>query len=218
MLKLVLGNKNYSSWSMRPWFAMRVTGIAFEELVVPIYQEGSRAEILKYSPSGKVPVLIDNGRPVWDSLSIIEYVAERHSDAHLWPDDPLLRAEARSISAEMHGGFLPLRRQCGMNMHRPIDSKEIGEDAKADIARILAIWTRCRQAHSVKGPFLFGRFSAADAMFAPVVSRFETYAIDVPVVARAYMDAIRALPAWSEWKRAALSETWRIAMFEDDPA
>jgi len=215
MLKLVLGNKNYSSWSMRPWFAMRVLGIAFEEVVVPIYQDGSKAEILKYSPSGKVPVLIDGGRPIWDSLSIIEYVAERFAQAHLWPEDPLLRAEARSISAEMHGGFLPMRRQCGMNMHRPVGPKAISDEARADIARIQAIWTRCRTAHAVKGPFLFGRFGAADAMFAPVVSRFETYAIEAPPIVKAYMDAIRALPAWSEWKKAALAEDWRIAMFED---
>lgn len=215
MLKLVLGNKNYSSWSMRPWLAMRVGGIRFSETVVPIYQDGSKDEILKYSPSGKVPVLIDAGRAIWDSLSIIEYVAERHPDAHLWPEDALLRAEARSISAEMHGGFLPLRRQCGMNMHRPPALKAIDDDARADIARIQAIWTRCRAAHAVKGPFLFGRFSAADAMYAPVVSRFETYCIEVSPAVKAYMDAIRALPAWAEWRGAALAETWRIARFED---
>lgn len=215
MLKLVIGNKNYSSWSLRPWLALRVAGIPFEEVVIPIYQEGSKAEILRHSPSGKVPVLIDGGRPIWDSLAIIEYVAERFPQTHLWPDDPLLRAEARSISAEMHGGFLPLRRQYGMNMHRPIGEKPIDDDGKADIARIQAIWTKCRHAHAVKGPFLFGRFSAADAMYAPVVSRFETYAVEVSPLVRAYMEAIRTLPAFVEWRRAALAETWRIARFED---
>ncbi len=215
MFKLVLGNKNYSSWSMRPWFALKASGIPFEEIVIPIYRPESKAEILKYTPSGKVPVLIDGAVTVWDSLAIIEYAAERFPDAKLWPQNIAQRAHARAISAEMHGGFLPLRRQCGMNMHRPHRAKTLDADALADITRVQAIWLDCRARYGAAGPFLFGAFSAADAMFAPVVSRFVTYAIETPKPVRDYMDNIMALPAWQEWLHAALDEPWRIEAFED---
>ena len=215
MFKLVLGNKNYSSWSMRPWFALKASGIPFEEIVIPIYRPESKAEILKYTPSGKVPVLIDGAVTVWDSLAIIEYAAERFPDAKLWPQNIAQRAHARAISAEMHGGFLPLRRQCGMNMHRPHRAKTLDADALADITRVQAIWLDCRARYGAAGPFLFGAFSAADAMFAPVVSRFETYAIETLKPVRDYMDKIMALPAWQDWTRAALDEPWRIEAFED---
>lgn len=215
MLKLVLGNKNYSSWSMRPWLALKASAIPFEDVVIPIYRSGSKAEILKHTPSGKVPVLIDGPVTVWDSLAIIEYTAERFPDAKLWPQDMTQRAHARAISAEMHGGFLPMRRQCGMNMHRPHQTKTLDDDALADITRIQAIWTDCRARYGAGGPFLFGAFGAADAMFAPVVSRFVTYVIETPKPVRAYMDSIMALPAWQEWLSAALEEPWRIDAFED---
>lgn len=214
-LKLVIGNKNYSSWSMRPWFAMKVAGIPFFETVVPIYRPEGKGRILEVSPSGKVPALIDGDITVWDSLAILEYLAETFPAAGLWPSDRAARARARAVSAEMHSGFQALRAECGMNMHRPVGAKALSPDASEAIARIQAIWTDCRARHANEGPFLFGAFSAADAMYAPVVSRFETYAIQGPAPVAAYMDTIRALPAWKEWRSAALAEEWVIDKFEN---
>jgi glutathione S-transferase len=214
-LKLIIGNKNYSSWSFRPWIGLRTVGIAFDEEVIPLYDEGSKAQILARSPAGKVPILIDGDVRVWESLAILEYAAEKFPDKQLWPADAAARAHARAVSTEMHAGFVPLRRECGMNMWRPPASKELSADARADIGRIQAIWTDARNRFGAGGPFLFGRFSAADAMFAPVVSRFETYAINVAEPVRAYMRAMIALPAWQEWRRAGLNETWVIPRFEE---
>ena len=215
-LKLIIGNKNYSSWSFRPWIGLRAAGIAFAEEVIPLYDEGSKGQILKHSPAGKVPILIDGEVRVWESLAILEYLAEKFPAAGLWPADATARAHARAISTEMHAGFVPLRRQCGMNMWRPPAKRALDDDAKADIARIEAIWTDTRARFGAGGPFLFGRFSAADAMYAPIVSRFETYMIDVTAPAADYMQAMIALPAWQEWRRAALKENWVIAKFEYD--
>jgi glutathione S-transferase len=214
-MKLIIGNKNYSSWSLRPWIGLKATGIAFDEEVIPLYVEGSKEKILAHSPAGKVPVLIDGATHVWESLAILEYAAEKFPNAGLWPSDAAARAHARAISSEMHAGFAALRSQCGMNMWRPPAGRDLTEDAKADIARIQTIWTDARARFGAAGPFLFGRFSAADAMYAPVVSRFETYAIEVSAPVKAYMQAMIALPAWQEWRRAALRETWVIAKFED---
>lgn len=214
-LKLIIGNKNYSSWSMRPWFAMKVAGIPFFETVVPIYRADSKERLLAVSPSGKVPALIDGDITVWDSLAILEYLAETFPAAVLWPSDRATRARARAISAEMHSGFQALRAECGMNMHRPIGAKALSSDATDAIARIQAIWTDCRARHASGGPFLFGAFTAADAMYAPVVSRFETYEISGPAPVTAYMDTIRSLPAWKEWRSAALAEEWVIDKFEN---
>src|SRR5689334_5559274 len=175
---LIVGNKNYSSWSFRPWIGLRVAGIPFDEEVIPLYDAGSKAQILARSPAGKVPILIDGDVRVWESLAILEYAAEKFPAAQLWPADAAARAHARAISTEMHAGFVPLRSECGMNMWRPVAKKELSADARANIARIQAMWTDARVRFGAGGPFLFGRFSAADAMFAPVVSRFETYAID----------------------------------------
>jgi glutathione S-transferase len=215
-LKLVIGNKNYSSWSMRPWLAMRASNIAFDEVLIPLYTDdkADKERILGYTRSGKVPALIDGDVTVWDSLSIIEYVAERFPEARLWPEDRALRAHARSISAEMHSGFLPLRNECGMNLHRPVRAVELSADARANVARIEQIWIECRERHGRLGPFLFGRFGAADAMFAPVVHRFRTYAIEVAPQAQAYMDTMMAQPAFAEWTRAGLAETLLIERFE----
>jgi glutathione S-transferase len=215
-LKLVIGNKNYSSWSMRPWLALRASNIPFEEIFIPLYTDNpsDKDRILDFTRSGKVPCLIDGDVTVWDSLSIIEYLAERFPEAKLWPDDRAARAHARSISAEMHSGFLPLRNECGMNLHRPIRSVPLSADARANIARIDQIWSECRTRHSKSGPFLFGAFGAADAMFAPVVHRFRTYAIDVTPAAKAYMDTMMALAAFVEWTRAGLAETLVIEKFE----
>ena len=215
-LKLVIGNKNYSSWSMRPWLALRAGNIAFEEISIPLYTDNpaDKDRILSFTRSGKVPCLIDGDVTVWDSLSIIEYLDERFPEAKLWPDDRAARAHARSISAEMHSGFLPLRNECGMNLHRPVRTVPLSADARANIARIDQIWSECRTRYGKSGPFLFGTFGAADAMFAPVVHRFRTYAIDVSPVAKAYMETMMALPAFAEWTKAGLAETLVIDKFE----
>jgi len=215
-LRLVIGNKNYSSWSFRPWIALRSAGIPFDETVIPLYVEGSPEQIRKHSPAGKVPILHDGDISVWESLAIIEYVADKFPNAGLWPADPAARAYARAISTEMHAGFAPLRNECGMNMWRPPARKELSEAAKANVARIQDIWSGARDRFGAGGAFLFGKFSAADAMFAPVVSRFETYAIDVSAPVRAYMEAMIATPAWQEWRKAALKEEWPIERFEPE--
>jgi glutathione S-transferase len=214
-LKLVIGNKNYSSWSMRPWLALRANDIAFEEVFIPLYTgEADKQRILDVTPSGKVPALVDGDITVWDSLAIIEYAAERFPEARLWPEDRAARAHARSISAEMHSGFMALRNECGMNLHRPIGAIALSADARANIARVQEIWIECRQRYGRSGPFLFGAFSGADAMFAPVVHRFRTYAIELAPEAADYMKAIMALPAFREWTEAGLAETIVIEKFE----
>jgi glutathione S-transferase len=214
-MKLVIGNKNYSSWSMRPWLALRAKDIPFEEVFIPLYTgEADKQRILDLSGAGKVPILVDGEITIWDSLAIIEYVAERFPDKWLWPEDPAHRAHARSISAEMHSGFAALRNECGMNLHRPIRAIALSNDARANISRIQEIWTECRARYGKSGPFLFGAFSAADAMFAPVVHRFRTYAIAVSPQVQAYMDTMMALPAFREWTEAALAETFVIEKFE----
>jgi glutathione S-transferase len=214
-LKLVIGNKNYSSWSMRPWLALRASHIAFEEIFIPLYTgKADKDRILGVTRSGKVPALIDGDVTVWDSLAIIEYLAERFPQSRLWPEDRASRAHARSISAEMHSGFAALRNECGMNLHRPVGAIELSADARADIARIKQIWTECRVRHAKSGPFLFGAFGGADAMFAPVVHRFRTYAIEVGAEARDYMDTMMSLPAFQEWTKAGLAETLVIEKFE----
>src|SRR5450759_3427325 len=214
-LNLVIGNKNYSSWSMRPWLALKANNIAFEEIFIPLYTgEADKQRILGFTRSGKVPALIDGDVTIWDSLSIIEYVAERFPEARLWPEDRASRAHARSISAEMHSGFVALRSECGMNLHRPIRAIALSADARANVARIQEIWLECRERYGKLGPFLFGNFGAADAMFAPVVHRFRTYAIGVAPEAQAYMDTMTSLPAFQEWTRGGLAETPVIERLE----
>lgn len=214
MLKLVIGNKNYSSWSMRPWLALRANDIPFEEVLIPLYTDNAadKQRILSFSHAGKVPALVDGDITVWDSLSIIEYLAEKFPQAKLWPEDRAARAHARSISAEMHSGFMALRSECGMNLHRPIGAVAMSDDAQANAARIQAIWAECHQRYG--GPFLFGAFSGADAMFGPVVHRFRSYAVPVADNARHYFDAMQALPAFQEWTRDGLAETLLIDRFE----
>jgi glutathione S-transferase len=214
-LKLVIGNKNYSSWSMRPWLALRANNIPFDEVLIPLYTGAAdKQRILSFTHSGKVPALIDGDVTIWDSLAIIEYAAERFPEAKLWPEDRASRAHARSISAEMHSGFVALRNECGMNLHRTVGAIALSADARADIARIQQIWTECRERYGKSGPFLFGAFGGADAMFAPVVHRFRIYAIEVAPDVRDYMDTIMALPAFQEWTRAGLAETLVIEKFE----
>jgi len=214
-LHLIIGNKNYSSWSMRPWFAMKVAGIPFEEEVISLNAPDFKERLLKVSGTGKVPTLIDGDVRVWESLSILEYLAEKFPAAGLWPSGPKARAHARTISSEMHAGFIPLRRACPMNIWRPVKRMPPSDDVAANVRRIDVMWTECRKEFGSDGPFLFGRFSAADAMYAPVVSRFHTYDLDLGDVSRAYVAAIMGLPAWSEWEAAAMKESWVLA--EDEP-
>jgi glutathione S-transferase len=216
-LTLAIGNKNYSSWSMRPWVALRASNIAFKEVMIPMYTGvADKQRILDFSKSGKVPVLVDGDVTVWDSLAIIEYLAERFPEAKLWPEDPASRAHARSVSAEMHSGFMALRNECGMNLHRPVGAKTLSADAQANIARIQESWAECRRRYGTLGPYLFGAFSAADAMYAPVVQRFRSFAVEVTSETQAYMDVMMALPAFQEWTRDALAETNVIDRLEHD--
>jgi glutathione S-transferase len=215
-LKLVIGNKNYSSWSMRPWLAARASNIPFDEVFIPLYTgDADKQRILSFTRSGKVPVLLDGDVTVWDSLAIIEYLAERFPEARLWPEDTARRAHARSISAEMHSGFPALRNECGMNVHRPVQAIALSNEARSDIARVQQIWSECRERYGTFGPFLFGAFSGADAMFAPVVHRFRTYAVAVAPDVQGYMDTMMSLPAFQEWTRAALAETHIIERLEN---
>ena len=214
-LTLVVGNKNYSSWSMRPWLALKACNIAFDEVSIPLYTgDADKQRILKFTRSGKVPVLVDGDVTIWDSLAIIEYAAERFPEARLWPQDAATRAHARSVSAEMHSGFAALRNECGMNLHRPVGAKALSDQARADVARIQESWAECRSRYGKRGPYLFGDFSGADAMYAPVVHRFRTYAIDVTPEVQDYMATMMALPAFQEWTRAGLAESLVIEKFE----
>jgi glutathione S-transferase len=215
-LTLVIGNKNYSSWSLRPWIAMKVAGIAFDEVVISLNAPDFKSRVAKIAGTGKVPALDDDGIHVWESLAILEYLAERLPAAKLWPADAAARAHARAISAEMHAGFVPLRRACPMNMWRPVKKRELGDDAKANVKRIEAMWADCRARYGQGGPFLFGAFGATDAMYAPVVARLHTYDVAVDANTRAYMDAVMALPAWHEWKAAAVKEPWVLPEDEVD--
>src|ERR1700694_5281247 len=214
-LELVIGNNNYSSLSMRPWLALRANNIPFEEIFIPLYTgDADKKRILNFTHSGKVPALIDGGITIWDSLAIIEYVAERFPETRLWPEDRARRALARSILAEMHSGFAGVRNESGMNPHPPTRAIALSADARANVARIQQIWIECRERNGKFGPYLFGSFGAADAMFAPVVHRFRTYAIPVAPEAQAYLDTMMSLPAFKEWTSAGLAETLVIDRFE----
>jgi len=205
MRQLVIGNKNLSSWSLRPWLALRVAGIDFDEIAVRLGEPGTPAAIRRHSPSGKVPCLIDGDLVVWESLAICEYAAELVPA--LWPADRAARAEARAISAEMHAGFTALRQNMPMEVCASRPGAGRTPECEADIARIAAIWESCRAHFAGGGPFLFGTFSIADAMFAPVVWRFNTGAVALPPAAAAWQQTMLALPAMQEWRRGALAET-----------
>jgi glutathione S-transferase len=215
-LHLVIGNKNYSSWSFRPWLAMKVAGIAFDETVISLDAPDFKTCVTTLGGSGRVPVLIDNDTRIWESLAILEYLAEKFPAAGLWPKAASMRAHARALAAEMHAGFTALRKQLPMNVARPVKSHALDPRTEKDIARIEAIWSECRSKYGASGLFLFGQFSAADAMFAPVVWRFHTYAVEVSPTTRGYMQAMMALPAWHEWRDAARRETWVLAEDEVD--
>jgi glutathione S-transferase len=212
---LVLANKAYSSWSFRPFILMRYFDIPFAEIVIPLGEESTRTEILRYGPSGKCPILRDGDLVIWDSLAIIEYLAERFPDLPIWPRDEKARATARSLAAEMHSGFMALRANLPMNMRRPLKKREVSPEAGADIERIETAWADAKRRFGGQGDFLFGDFSAADAMFAPVVNRLHVYDVAVGAPTRAYMERVMALPAYRDWQKGAEAESWRIAKYED---
>jgi glutathione S-transferase len=212
---LVIGNFNYSSWSLRAWIALRMAGVEFQVERVPLYQPDTRARILAHSTAGTVPMLKCGGLVLSESLAICEYAAELAPAARLWPDDRQTRALARSVATEMHGGFPAVRQALPMNFcGRAKRTPQLPDDARAQLARIESLWTECRRRHGRGGPLLFGRFSVADAMYAPVVSRLRTYGVPVGEVAQAYADAVWDLPAMQEWGAQAARESEREPRYE----
>ena len=217
-MRLIIANKLYSSWSLRPWILMRALAIPFEEEVIAMDKPDTQARMLARGPAGKCPVLIDGDITVWESLAIVEYLAERFPNLGVWPPDRPARAHARAIANEMHAGFQPLRAACPMNLAKRYAKRDFGPDVAASVARIEQIWreARGRFGAGTAAPFLYGTFGAADAMYAPVVTRLDTYQIDVATDTRAYMDAILHHPAFLAWRAAALAEpsAWDIARYE----
>ena len=217
-MKLIIGNKNYSSWSLRGWLACKQSGLPFEELIVPMY--GDDWEVEKHArddiapSSGKVPILWDGEAVVWDSLAIIEYLADKVGRDRFWPKADDARAMARSMVAETHSSYLSLRRQCPMNIRRQFEGITISEEAKVDVVRILTLWAEARARFGKGGPFLFGTFCAADIIYAPVVSRFISYQVPVPGFAATYMQAVWEHEWLKEWIAAAESEDWVIEQYE----
>ena len=211
-MHLIIGNKNYSSWSFRPWIAMRTKEIEFSEALVPFDFEAGNPEIAKLSPTGRVPVLVDGDLTIPESLAILEYLADKFPDKGFWPSDIKVRAMARAISHEMHGGFSGLRNECPMNMRRKIGAIEVSEPVEKDVARIESIWEQALQASG--GPFLYGEFSNADAMFAPVVNRLEVYALSTHPSVTAYSETMKNTPAWQEWESAGKAEPWIVDVDE----
>lgn len=207
---LIVGTKEWSSWSLRAYMAMRATGAPFEEKLVRLRRDTTAPEVRQVSPSGWVPVLKIEGsgreQLVWDSLAICETLAERHPEAKLWPGDPLVRAEARSYSAEMHSGFADMRDQLSMEFARKLPTPSLRDSTKAQIERIISAWVQALERHSGGNDFLFGRFSVADCMYAPVVSRFRTYGIALPRPAQDYCERMWALPSMRDWEKAAQAE------------
>lgn len=214
-LSLVIGNRNYSSWSLRPWLLLKQHGINFDEIYVPLYVAGYQEQLARYTPAGKVPALIDNGHLVWDSLAICEYVSDKFLGGRGWPSDPFERGEARSISAEMHSGFADLRSNFPMNCRRPpFRAAGYSSAVRQNIERIGQIWNGCRERYASRGSWLFGSFGIADAMYAPVAVRFHVYGLPVEGLARDYMFALLALPAMQEWFRAAREEREVLSQYE----
>ena len=220
-MKLIIGNKNYSSWSLRGWLACKQSGLAFEELTVPMFGEewDQQKRDGELAPSsGKVPILWDGDAVVWDSLAIIDYLADRVGRERFWPKADEPRAMARSMVAEMHSGYLALRRQCPMNIRRRVEGHRIDDEAKGDVVRILTLWAEARARFGSGGPFLFGSFCAADVAYAPVVSRFITYGLGVPGFAQAYMQAVWEHEWMQAWIAAAEAEEWVLEQYEGEVA
>jgi glutathione S-transferase len=221
-VKLIIGNRNYSSWSLRGWLAAKQSGLAFEELTVNISGEEweqTKRENDEFQPSaGKVPVLWDGEAVIWDSLAILEYLADKVGRDRFWPKDEAARGMARAMVAEMHSSYLALRRQCPMNIRRRVTGVQLSDDSVHDTVRILGLWAEARARFGKGGPFLFGTFGAADIFYAPIVSRFLTYGIGVPGFATAYMQAVWEHDWLQQWVQAAEDEEWTIEQFEVQPA
>jgi len=215
-LNLIIVNKNYSSWSLRPWLAMTMAGLEFDETLILLDTPDTKKQIAEHSKAGRVPILRHGKVTVWETLAILEYLVETFPEKKLWPKTKAARAIARAVSNEMHAGFASLRNACPMNLRRPHKPIVLNDEIRADVARIEEIWRDCRKTYGKGGEFLFGRFCNADAMFAPVVTRLETYAIPVTKDSRAYMDTVLATPAFQKWKSAALKETWILPHDEVD--
>jgi glutathione S-transferase len=213
-ITLVIGNKNYSSWSLRPWLVLKHCDIPFEEIRIPIYAPGSAEAIRRHSPAGRVPVLHDGDVTVWESLAICEYLAERFPGKQLWPADRAARALARSIANEMHAGFADLRKAMTMNCRKHHPGKGRTPEAMQDVARITALWSDCRERYGRGGDFLFGHFTIADAMYAPVVLRFGTYGVELGAVPDAYARTMAALPAMRQWVAEARAESEMVPELE----
>jgi glutathione S-transferase len=216
-MKLVIANKAYSSWSLRPWILMKMLDIPFTEDLIPLDTPEFRPRLDAYQAGSTVPVLVDGDVTVWESVAIMDYLAERFPDKAIWPKDQKARAFARTIAHEMHAGFRALRQACPMNVRKVHPAKERGEAVDKDVARITHLWNKALSTYgkpSGQGPFLFGSFTAADAMFAPIITRLHIYDVQVSKTTRAYMDAIMALPAYQAWLKDAAKEKWAIEKFD----
>ncbi|NVK19374.1 MAG: glutathione S-transferase family protein [Methylocystaceae bacterium] len=211
---LVIGNKNYSSWSLRPWLVMKHLGLEFDEVVIALFQGDFKDKIFAHSPAGKVPILKAGGVDVWDSLAICEFLADQYPDARLWPENQAEKALARSISYEMHSGFFTIRNEMPMNIRRKIDGFKISADCQGEIDRVKEIWTECLSKKTQEGPFLFGQFSIADAMYAPIVWRFNSYGVQLDGVLADYSHAMRSMDIMQDWVAAAKDEEWVIDIAE----
>ncbi|MEO1041405.1 MAG: glutathione S-transferase family protein [Pseudomonadota bacterium] len=212
-MKLFIGNKNYSSWSLRVWLTMKVKGIDFDEDLRPFDVDNNYADFFEFAPHGKVPVLLDEGRAVWESLSILEYLAEQFPQAGLWPEDPSQRADARSIANEMHAGFYALRAACPMNIRRKTEAIPVDQTVQKDVTRVEAIWSERLQRHG--GPFLYGdQFTIADGMFAPIVNRLEIYELSDHPAVQLYSHSLKSLIPWKEWEAQSRIEAWVVEIDE----
>ncbi len=215
MYKLVIGNKNYSSWSLRPWLLMKVAGLNFEEINVELYSEEGKKELFNYSGAGKVPVLIADDMTIWDSLAIVEYLAEQHPEKALWPLANDSRAIARSVTSEMHSSFMAVRSTLPMNCRLLKTVKNPPSDLQKDVDRICQIWRDCRNDYGEQGQFLFGSFSIVDAFYAPVVLRFHSYSIPVGEIEKAYINKVLSLPELQEWISTAKKEDTIVEAYEN---
>ncbi len=214
-MHLALGNKLYSSWSLRAYILLKAFDIPFDETVIAMYKDNTRERMLSFGPTGKVPVLRDGDLHIWESLAIMEYVAEAFPDKAIWPKDKAARAHARAAASEMHAGFMGIRGACPMNLTAQFQPKDRGEDVLADVARLGVLWGEARSRFGQDGPFLYGEFGATDAMFAPVVTRLDTYQIEVSKEMQAYMDAVLNHPAFLSWKEEAFGEPWFLPHYEE---